>query len=66
MMVMLPRYLVFAGKFNEQTGGWHNFKGEFHTEPEAQAFVDALPLEAADWWHIVDLCNRVTVAGGMA
>lgn len=69
-MVMLPRFIVFAGDWNAHTGGWHNFKGEFHTLEEANAFVATLQggdgeLPKAEWWHVVDLCKREVADGGI-
>lgn len=56
----MNRYLLFAGNDYYPDGGWHDFKGSFHTLDGAEAAYrdwQARPYDeggTGEWGHVVD------------
>ena len=58
----MKQFLLFSGNFFENTGGFHNFKGDYITIEEAKKAINEIPhgfikgkSEWYDWMHIVDI-----------
>jgi hypothetical protein len=53
-------FLLFIGYNYYPSGGWHDYKGSFHTLDEAEAAVP--DWDDADWYHIV-LDEKIVESG---
>lgn len=64
----MKQYLLFHGVENDPSGGWHDFKGTYHTVEEAVNAATVLsfklPRSYIYWYHIVDLATDTIVKEG--
>ena len=51
-------FLVFAGQYGEEIGGWMNYQRSFDSLPEAMRFASRLDV---DWVHIVNTHTKSIV-----
>ncbi len=56
---LMKRYLLFSGDEYYPRGGWDDFQGEYDTLEEAKIIVER---QGDDWYHIIDLTTKETVA----
>lgn len=52
----MSRFLLFAGNDYYPAGGWGDFKGDFDTQEEAEAFL-ANSTQKFDWKQIIDTAD---------